>query len=174
MSAACRSHAECAAGEWCGTPGGAEPNRCVAVDRSAGQADPAWCTCAYAGTWDCPAGTEWGNVTCCRPAPRAWGAQTYATGCPRADQWCGRDPTQPDVGFGGQHCQIITADQPCLPSESAVDTSQVPIPCPDWPATEPEPARPRASAAAAVAPSTAFVFATTAAVVTLANVGGCY
>ena len=103
-----------------------------------------------------------------------WGVQTYATGCPRADQWCGRDPAQPDVGFGGQHCQTITADQPCLQSESAVDPDDASqkIPCPDWAPPEPEPelepARPRVSAAA-VAPSTAFAFA--AAVVTLANVG---
>ena len=106
------------------------------------------------------------------------GRADISTGCPRADQWCGRDPAQPDVGFSGQHCQTITADRPCLQSESAVDPDdasqpQAPIPCPDWAPPEPEPelepARPRASAAAAVAPSTAFAFA--AAVVTLATVG---
>ena len=87
---ACTKHADCAAGEWCGTPGGQGNDRCVAPNTTRGQIDPSWCSCMYAKTWDCPANTEWGNLTCCRPVPSTWpaGTQPYASGCPRADQWC--------------------------------------------------------------------------------------
>ena len=114
--AACTTQ-DCGAGKWCGGVNGQGPDACVTVDA----ADAAtYCTCTYSKTWSCPSGTENPSrtTTCCRPAPPAWGSQTYPTGCPSANQWCGSDPANAGAG---NHCQVITDDKPCVLSRLAED-----------------------------------------------------
>eukprot|EP01047_Picozoa_sp_COSAG01_P060451 COSAG01_NODE_7410_length_3219_cov_3.457198_1_plen_184_part_00 len=128
-SRACTTHAACGAGQWCGTPSGLSPDRCVAINAAVAST---YCTCAYSKTWSCPAGTETParNTICCRPAPPFWGSQTYPTGCPGANQWCGSDPTNPGAGT---HCQDISADKPCVLAHAAAPPGGSPVPCENFP-----------------------------------------